>query len=280
MPYTEIKERIYDYSGLSQWMLCQRKWYWYAVRDLVLDVPHAALTFGAAIHKGLEGWFQGGTVEDMLGMYRQEIIERGGIPADSLRTEEKGEIILKAYAKQWPRPEPFKVLATEQAFVLEMADGSKLAGRMDGVVEWDDRILVLEHKTTSGGIGSYYFKQFTPNIQVDVYAYACRRIFGRCDGVLVDALQVCKTKEGFARDVQDRTPEDLARFEKQYLRLVADIEAKDEADGREVFVQNQLACTYFGECPYRTLCMYNNDGLIEGRYVEREKMELPEVSDE
>ena len=34
-------------------------------------------------------------------------------------------------------------------------------------------------------------------------------------------------------------------------------------------------CCYYGECPYRTLCLYNNDGLIEGHYKARVEEPTP-----
>ena len=277
--------RVYSHNSLSQWMLCQRRWYWYAERGLVLDVKAPPLHFGGAIHEGRREWYHTGSVTKMLEAFHKAM---EGSPPDALRTPEKGELILKGYAKKWPLPEPFKILANEISFRIPMPDGSTLVGRMDAVLDWDGRILVGELKTTSGGIGSYYFNGFSPSLQVDIYCYACKHLYGRCDGALIDAVQVCKTKEGYARHVTDRTPEDLARFEKRYMQIVADIEAKrvdydkvlstgvEEQTARDIYIQDQNMCTYFGECPYRTpLCLYNEDGLIEGRYVQREIRDVP-----
>ena len=266
MLHTDPAARRYSHSSLSQWMLCQRRYYWGYVRGIVPDVPAPALHFGQAVHAGLSGWHTTHDPDIMLQRYTEAM---AGAPADLLRTPAKGELILKGYAKQWPE-EPFTLLADEIEFELPMPDGSTLIGRTDRVIQWGEKILVMENKTTSGGIGAYYFKQFSPNLQIDMECYATAQRWGHCEGALIDVLQVCKTKEGYARDVQDRTPEDLQRFEGRYRRIVSDLErAAAQGTERDHYLQNQLMCTYYGECPYRKLCLYNNDALIEGHYKPR-----------
>ena len=122
MPYFDPTRRRYDYTALSQWLLCQRRFYWYGVRNLVLDVPAVAPHFGAAIHAGLAAWYErGGDLDAALGAFGTAY---QGAPPDVLRTAAKGELILKGYAEKWPWPEPFQVLATELEFELPMPDGS------------------------------------------------------------------------------------------------------------------------------------------------------------
>ena len=281
MLHTDLTKRHYSYTALSNWLLCQRRFYWAYRRNLVLDVPAAAPHFGQAIHAGLHRWYETGRLVDTLEAFR---VALRGAPADVLRTPEKGELILTGYTKHYPQ-EPFTLLANEVEFAVPMPNGSTIIGRIDRVIQWGERILVKETKTTSGGIGAAYFKGFSPNLQIDMecYAVAQHPRWGHCDGALIDAIQVCKTKEGYARDLQDRTPHDLAAFERRYARIVHDLEVAatayetdltgelvTEQDARNEYLQNQMMCTYFGECPYRRLCLYNDDGLIEGHYKLRE----------
>lgn len=268
MLHTDLAARQYSYTALSTWLTCQRKFYWGYKRNLVLDVSPAAPHFGQAIHAGLQAHFAGRSLPDTLATFREAM---AGAPPDLLRTPEKGELILRGYLRQYPQ-EPFTVLANEVEFKVPMPDGSSMVGRADRVIQWGNRILAKETKTTSGGVGAAYFKGFSPNLQIDMmcYAVASDPRWGRCDGALIDAIQVCKTKEGYARDIQDRTPEDLERFVRRYTRIVSDLEAGQRSDDRETYLQNQMMCTYFGECTYRRLCLYNNDGLIEGHYKLRE----------
>src|SRR3990167_870858 len=271
MLHSDPSKRQYSYSALSQWLVCQRKYYWGYVQGIIPDVPAPALHFGQAIHAGLATWYDTQDVQQAV-----ETFQKGmeGAPTDLLRTLSTGELILKGYAKQWPA-EPFKILANEVEFAEQMWDGSTLIGRIDRVIEWDGRILVKETKTTSGGIGAYYFKQFSPNLQIDIECYAVMKRWGHCEGALIDAVQVCKTKEGYAREVQDRTPADMERFCQRYGRIVHDIEEAAKDGLRDVYLQNQMMCTYYGECPYRKLCLYNNDALIEGHYKKRVTEEVP-----
>lgn len=271
MPYGNPAKRIYDYTTLSQWLLCQRRYYWYGVRNLVLDVPAPAPAFGAAIHAGVAEWYATHDVDKAQEAFRQSY---RGAPPDLLRTEAKGELIIAGYARKWPQPEPFKVLANEVEFALPMPDGSTYTGRIDRVIDWGGRILVQETKTTSSGVGAHFFKQFSPNLQIDGYCYAVATDprWGRCDGAVIDAIAVLKTKEDYGRDLHDRSPAQIAAFARLYQRIVADIErtAAQAGQDREGYIQNKLMCTYYGECPYRRLCLFENDGLIEGHYKPRE----------
>ena len=275
MLHTDPSKRQYSYTALSQWMLCQRRYFWGYVRNLTLDVSPAAPHFGQAIHAALKVWYDTRDEEAMLVEFRKAY---AGAPPDVLRTEGKGELILRGYIKKWGI-EPFKVLSNEEEFSIPMPGGSTLIGRWDRVVEWDGRLLCKETKTTSSGVGASFFKGFSPNLQVDIVCYAVAKKYGRCDGILIDALQVLKTKEEYARDVQDRTPQDLERFLVRYQRIVHDIEETTAAHAirgdRGHFLQNQLMCTYWGECPYRRLCLYDDDSLIEGHYKLRETKEDP-----
>ena len=176
LQHSDLVKRIYSHSALSQWLLCQRRFFWGYVRGIVPDVPAPALHFGIAIHAGLSTWH--GTAD--LGLALTTFLRTmEGAPADVLRTPEKGELIIKGYTRQWPQ-EPFTILGNELEFSLPMADGSTMIGRIDRVIEWAGRILVLEQKTTSGGIGAYYFKQFSPNLQIDMECYAVAQLYGHC----------------------------------------------------------------------------------------------------
>ena len=281
--YADLSKRLYDYSLLNDFEKCERRGYWMAVRNKVSSAPSPAMHFGAAIHAGTDAWRKANK-NDQAGYDAYEHAFTG-MPEDAKRTFEHGRLLLRGYFKRYVA-EPFLVLAGEVTFVVPMADGSKLVGRIDGVVRWGPYIYVLETKTTSS-LGSEFMRQFKPNLQIDVYCYAVKRAFGQCDGAVIDAISTAKlkggTEEGYLRDITDRTEDDLVAFGRYYQDRVAELERRvvlhDTAASRAsepiaAFPQRFAACYYYGACPYLQLCLYRHEGPLESEYRDRQQLEI------
>jgi len=285
--YADLSKRLYDYSLLNDFEKCERRGYWGAVRNVLSSAPSPAMHFGSAVHMGIDAWRQSSKQDDAaLAAYGDAM---AGMPDDARRTFEHGRRLLQGYFTRY-REEPFKVLAGEVCFKVPMPDGSFLAGRIDGVVEWGEYIYVLETKTTSS-LGAGFMQGFKPNLQIDIYSYAVKRAFGRCGGALVDAISTAKLKggtdEGYLRDITDRTPEDLAAFERYYRHAVGRLEGRlhdyrfaQETDpataepiAREAFEQRFAACFYYGACPYVKLCLYRAEP-DESEFRTRQPLEV------
>ena len=178
------------------------------------------------------------------------------------------------------KDEPFKFMrgissedSVEVEFHIRMDDGSILAGRMDGIIEWDDRIYVMENKTR-WSLGSNLVEQFKPNAQIDTYAYACAKLVGRCDGVLVNVLQVAKTKEDFLRHITHRSEKELLAFEKMYLDVVKDLESSRTANRYTQDGFYNGACMDFNTvCVYRDVCLYGERVIDVDRKFKRKARE-------
>lgn len=140
-------------------------------------------------------------------------------------------------------------------------------GRFDGVIQWGDLTLVIDHKTTGKlGDGSYYFKQFRPNLQMSGYVWAAEKIFGRrVHGVLINVLHMTTRTVNFARDISSRESFEIERFKSIVKAQIALAKSKgqDYADWPE----NWTSCMDFRGCPYRELCLTEDpERLVDSMY--------------
>lgn len=246
----------YDYTMMSTYMTCQRKYWFRMVKGLAPRHVSAAPEFGRCIHKALDEWYITGDIDKAVQVFIDSFVADHN---DDMRTHELGEWILRNYAAKY-QDQGFKVLMTEMEFSIKLPNDNRLIGRMDKIINWDGALWVMDHKTTSG-LTSHYMKMHTPNLQFDGYTYAARKLGYNVQGILVDAILVAKglldstrrrNLTPLLRDFAYRTDEDLVRYEKQIMRIQSDIELKDDEDS---YLPNLDACTYYGECPYRRICI-------------------------
>ena len=266
-----MSNMILDYTTISDFLVCRRKFYWRHVRNLVPKVKSTALMFGGAWHKAMEAYWTEG---DAIKVFTEEYGEVD-VPLGDKRSLERGLKILADYMKRYP-VDSFEILASEGSHGVEferIIPDPQLPeeisvwyyGKMDKVIRWNGGVYVMEHKTTSQ-LGYGFFSQFALNHQVDGYIYLCKDKYGECNGVLVDAVLIAKVKMNCMRDVATRTEEDGKEFEVELDCIVQNIRWAIE---HESYPMNKSLCQYYGECAYRDLCLYHGDErVIEGRYRE------------
>lgn len=247
----------FDYTALSTFLRCRKRYYWRMVRDLVGRAPQTAPEFGKAIHKALDSWHKNHNPEQAILEFKTNFIEN---PQDEKRTIRVGEKLLQLYFDKYAH-EGFKVLATELPFAVPVnAGGFNLIGRIDKIVDWDGACYVMDHKTTSR-LGYEFFYKIKPNMQFDGYIWAARQLgYPTCSGIVLDALLVAKglivpaqlaKLQPLARDVSTRTNEDLDKYIHKICLIVNDIRKCYETD---VWYENTESCCDFISCPYRTIC--------------------------
>lgn len=251
----------YDYTKMSTFMTCRRKFHYRMQRGLVGKVPPVAADFGKAIHKGLDVWYATGVLEPAIETFKAEFTEQED---DTKRTHKMGEWILRNYHDTY-QDQPFKVLKCEHEFCIPLGNGNNLIGRIDKIIEWDGVTWVMDHKTTSQ-LGPQFFRMHTPNLQFDGYTWAAHRLgYTNCQGVLVDAILVAKglletssraKLSPLARDFAVRTQDDLADYVNHAWAVQRDIKLCEDSGE---WTPNFDACTYYGECPYRRICKEPKD---------------------
>lgn len=266
---SNVKGGTYDSSSIKDFCMCPRRGYYRWIAGYTPKRKSAALVFGGAIHAGLDKWYRTHDKVQAVEAFRLGMVD---CPEDDKRTIEKGELMLNDYTMKYAH-EPFTVLDVEVNFALSMPNDTVLAGRMDLIIQWDDFLYGMEHKTTSR-LGNTFFLHFRPDLQIDIYCYAVRQLKGSCDGCIINALQVAKTRQGLERDISSRGKAEIDRFERQYILITNDIKERlSRVDGdkqgvlKEAFYQNLVGCHLYGECPYKELCLFDDDPkVIESRF--------------
>lgn len=291
-----MSERIYDFTTLDTFQTCRRKYYYFAVRHLQTRTKSNALLFGGAIHDALDIHYlakkagEAGGMDKAIANFEATYADREG---DDLRTVNNGVKLLTNYADVYAN-EPFKVVGKPETGFVYLIGDILMGGRMDLLVEWDDVLWVMEHKTTSK-IGLSYFKQFALDKQITGYIVGAETYTGRkVMGCLVNVLQpwkevkrvTAKTKtvrDHFMRDPMNRSQMLKDRYKLNVQRIVRDINWCEE--NNEFYeAEKKEACFYYNyDCPYRMLCQFGEDEkLIEQEYVTQkwEPYKIEENKDE
>lgn len=247
----------FDYTMMSTFLRCRKRYYWRMVRDLVGKAPQTAPEFGRCIHKALDVWYKTHDHKKTIETFMVSFVEN---PSDEKRTLRVGEKLLQLYMEKYDH-EGFKILASEIPFSAPVtAGGFNLIGRIDKIIEWDKAIYVLDHKTTSR-LGYEFFYKIKPNMQFDGYIWAARQLgYPNCSGIVLDALLVAKglivpaqlaKLQPLGRDVSSRTDEELDEYVKKICLIVEDIR---NCYTTGIWYENTESCCDFIECPYRRIC--------------------------
>jgi hypothetical protein len=192
------------YSALSKFKNCRKAYDWRYNRELVPLKRAEALYFGSVIHDALELWHRDRDLNAVEYMLNQTYSARQG--DEKMKADwHKATAIMRAYAACYPA-EAFKVVALEQVFETEIRQPETrcasrtfiLRGKVDGIIDQDGRLYLLEHKT-AGRINSGYLERLWHDMQIILYSYGIERALGiKLDGVLYNIIAKIdgNTKQG------------------------------------------------------------------------------------
>ena len=127
-----------------------------------------------------------------------------------------------------------------------------LSGHLDRVVEFSDGIYVMDRKTSSTTIGSYYFDGYNPDNQMSLYTFASKVIYQTpVRGVIIDAAQIAvgftRFSRGFTFRTEAQTEEWLANT-KEWLALAEHYATSG------FWPMNDRSCHQYGGCAFRKVC--------------------------
>jgi hypothetical protein len=238
-------------------MRCEKLFYW---RDIKGYNPplSKALDIGSAIHSAIASWLKNESWEQSL--------------QDSLNDKalfEECLILMKGYIKKYAGDEYFRnIITIEREFNVPLLHYPNLSvtGRIDLVVEHDDKLLLVEHKTASRS-DSNFFSKFRRDIQHRFYAYAVRRLYNRYDGMLVDAI--IKKKEPTPPKPDDRYVRGIVlenEMDKDFIEFEHLVNSIHERIKREEYIENLTQCYIYGECAFLPLCMRGESPEVVERY--------------
>lgn len=213
--------------------------------------------FGDLIHEGMRIWYR--TFDPMTAM--QAIIDKPYTDDDTdYRTKEKAIDLFGKYLSHYGKDEHWKVIFTETPFeVVDVEDDFKWGGKIDLVVRWNDRLWIVDHKTTSVFDRNWWL-QFFPDMQTGGYVWAASKLHGEpIYGAIINMLQVSNVKkekplnELFQRKWYIYEPHEIDEWKRQARRVYHRIAACEEADD---FPPDWHACTLrkYGACSWYDYC--------------------------
>lgn len=220
------------------------------------DIPHTARwlepitrspapAFGQDVHTALAALQNGATLDQAVEIWNERTED-----ADSPKhSNARGEAILRAYHKEYGDEQLYPIERTEVQFELDL-DGLGYCGRIDGIALKDSEAWVIEHKTSSSGVGRDFLERNFVGYQIPGYVLGCKERFGSCDGVILDGLHVSKAQKqtfNFARHPIYSCELNVDRWRQDVLRLI-------DTHAVKWPYHALTACKDWGKCTYWQLC--------------------------
>lgn len=286
---------VYDNTQVSEHRNCGRKFYFAHVRHWKPQRLEPALAFGSGWHAGQDVIWQSLSDDP-----RADSIEVARAATSAFIEHYRDEHEFDwdtATDDDYERYEPrtpttaasmffnyvearrqfitsSKLLSVERPFLVPLEPGDSnlmYCGKMDKVVEREDGICVVEHKTTSfyqkaGGFKSEFLDSFSPNSQIDGYSYVASLVYGkRFRRVFVDGALVHKAvHDKFCLVPVDRNTEQLEQWlweVRDEIQRMTDYNRSLDLYGASglkylpAFPKNTTRCFDFHKpCSYMDLC--------------------------
>ncbi|MGH9424964.1 MAG: PD-(D/E)XK nuclease family protein [Terriglobia bacterium] len=159
----------FNATRLDTFEKCNRLYFWKNVFDFGGEArgmqPHyqaEPLKFGEVVHLGLAAYYRGVRGAALLKQYREEALL--ALDFDSLSWEQKNlwldnldwiDRILTQYELWAAKNDDFKVLAVEVEGSIALSDAHHLVFRQDLIVEQNDVVKVIDHKTAKSVSAPY-----------------------------------------------------------------------------------------------------------------------------
>lgn len=136
--------------------------------------------------------------------------------------------------------------------IYDMPQPYLLCGHLDRIVTFGDAPFVMDRKTSTSTLGSYYFDQYAPDNQMTIYSFAGQVVMDApIKGVIIDAAQIMVDASRFVRGFTMRTSDQIEEWLKDLRWWLSQMEACAVA---KYWPQNDTACNKFGGCRFRDIC--------------------------
>lgn len=141
-----------------------------------------------------------------------------------------------------------------------------LCGYLDRVVNFHDDLYIMDRKSTTTTLGSYYFDRYDNDNQMSLYTLAGQILLqSPIKGVIIDAIQVAV---GFIRPVRGftyRTPDGLDEWLVQTRYWIAQAE---QCAVHNYWPMNDTSCDKYGGCEFRGIC--SKSPVVRQKFLESE----------
>lgn len=299
LPNTKI-QYAWDSTSLGTFKTCPRKYYYTIIRGFRSRGESPHLTFGIHYHSCLEHYdkqralgsdHQTALRSALLKALTDTWVDREYLHQAVWGSEELEKIPLPDTGAPWESEHPLKTRANlvrsivwyldefqhDPAKTVILADGSPavelsfrfnvdehlvLCGHLDRLVEWNDGVYVMDRKTSTTTLSSYYFDQYEPDNQMSLYTLAGRLVYNSpVRGVIIDAAQIAVGFTRFDRGLTYRSESQLNEWltdARSWIAVASDMANDlDNYEGRypeSTFPMNDKSCHQYGGCPFRRIC--------------------------
>ena len=270
---------IWHASKLDQ-LVCPRRYYYAQVEKLESLASSVFAYAGTVIHTGLDTWYSTDkddeaaltAAEQSWGDYESP---SDPDPAKDLSWLNLNHVlhVLRAYFDRWRESDAFTVLESEVEFVADYP-GFRYGGRRDLKVRDEAGLIyIVDHKSTTGNMGDYWFGQFKISNQLRGYYEP------NAAGVIVNGLYMGKDgiagyhpaetytdKSGkertkrqrsidaaFQRKVFTFSEKHLSEWEDNVRKLIAEVEWRTATDNWP----QMTAAGICRSCDFSALCSAN-----------------------
>lgn len=279
----------WDSTSLGWLKECPRKYYYHMIEGYIGRGESVNLEYGILYHEALEAYekykFNGLNHDEAVRAVVRDVLTatwRDGkpwrasidLPTDdktSLKSRENLVRTVVWYLDKF-KDDPAKTRLhpttgapmVELHFQFEIEGGYTLCGYLDRVVDFQDLPFVMDRKTTTSTLGSYYFDQYDPDNQMSFYTVASRVAFHTpVKGVIVDAAQIAVGFSRFVRSFIFKTADQIDEWMKDTMVWLE--MAKMYAE-RGHWPQNDKSCHKYGGCPFRGIC--SKSPSVRDRFLE------------
>jgi len=271
----------WDSTSLGLFKECARKYFYTIIRGFKSRGESVHLTFGIHYHSALEHYDKqralgANHIEAMRSSLLKVMTDTwvDGAPWESDHPLKTRDNLIRSviwYLDEFEHDKAETVIlangqpAVELSFRFAIDEHLVLCGHLDRVVNWMDGTYVMDRKTSTTTLSSYYFDQYEPDNQMSLYTLAGRLVYNTpVRGVIIDAAQIAVGFTRFDRGLTYRSEATLEEWLDSTRAFVAQAaEMADEyhqhvADGQRfperAFPLNDKSCHKFGGCSFRKIC--------------------------
>lgn len=258
----------WDSTSLTLLKTCPRKYYYTMIEGWKSKAEAIPLTFGIAYHKALELYdearAEGADVQEAT---RQALRYCLGvsIPAgDNRRTKFTLVRSIIWYLEQFKNDPCETVILANGRPAVELSfrftldtttpsgENYMLCGHLDRLVRLQDKLWILDRKTTGTTLSDNYFSHFNPDNQMSLYTFAGEIVTNeKVSGVIIDAAQLAVGFTRFQRAFTQRTPAQTAEWLADTLSF---IQLNEQFSQTQNYPMNDTACDKYGGCPFKGVC--------------------------
>jgi len=290
--------KVYDSSKLKTFETCPRKFFYKYRLGWESLKPNVNLVHGAAIHNGMEelyrakadeGIFAAGSQRAYLA-YLEEYTKSYNTDEDWDYNSPKNPEGASECFNNFPYElDKYKLIGTEVYGSVPISARRSLVGKLDVLLETEDGVMVIDHKTSKNALKDYTVDEHSTSIQFHTYyligmMYALAKGYSleNFQGILINYLTFGKNKArgvycDFDRFLIKHTIPQLQQFMQEMNQIIDLIEwndallRKDKQHNNSMiaFPRRLSSCMdFYKRCSFFDFCKHTQNPLRFAKQVQ------------